>query len=175
MHANSESAIDAAPRFLRHRQTLTVSLLFGGYAALYFCRADLSVGTPLIIDELQLHGVNHGDAVIRLGSITSLGVLAYALGKLFPHRFGRFLGRPGELPDRTFGATVFTLMFATGSFLPVFTIAWIGNRLTQSVAWAGLIKVSSKWFDFSSYGTIIGILSISYLVGDAAARQWMGC
>jgi len=39
---------------------------------------------------------------------------------------------------------------------------------------AGLIKVSSKWFDFSSYGAIIGILSISYLVGDAAARQWMG-
>ena len=72
------------------------------------------------------------------------------------------------------GATVFTLMFATGSFLPVFTIAWIGNRLTQSIAWAGLIKISSKWFDFSSYGTIIGILSVSYLVGDAAARQWMG-
>jgi OPA family glycerol-3-phosphate transporter-like MFS transporter len=65
-------------------------------------------------------------------------------------------------------------MFATGSFLPVFTIAWIGNRLTQSVARAGLTKVSSKWFDFSSYGTIIGILSVSYLVGDAAARQWMG-
>jgi sugar phosphate permease len=53
-------------------------------------------------------------------------------------------------------------------------MAWIGNRLTQSIAWAGLIKVSSKWFDYSSYGMIIGILSISYLVGDAAARQWMG-
>ena len=55
----------------------------------------------------------------------------------------------------------------------MFTIAWLGNRLTQSIAWAGLIKVSSKWFDFSSYGTIVGILSVSYLIGDAAARQWM--
>jgi sugar phosphate permease len=72
------------------------------------------------------------------------------------------------------GAMAFTLMFASGLSLPLFTIAWIGNRLTQSIAWAGLIKVSSKWFDFSSYGMIIGILSISYLVGDAAARQWMG-
>jgi OPA family glycerol-3-phosphate transporter-like MFS transporter len=53
-------------------------------------------------------------------------------------------------------------------------LAWIGNRLTQSLGWAGLIKVSSKWFDYSSYGTIIGILSISYLVGDALARQQMG-
>jgi len=174
MHANSESANGATPRFLRYRQTLTVSLLFGGYAALYFCRADLSVGAPLIIDELQLHGVNHGDAVIRLGSITSLGVLAYALGKLFLTGLGDFWGGRVSFLIGLSGATVFTLMFATGSFLPVFTIAWIGNRLTQSVAWAGLIKVSSKWFDFSSYGTIIGILSISYLVGDAAARQWMG-
>jgi len=60
-----------------------------------------------------------------------------------------------------------------GGTLPVFTLAWLGNRLTQSIAWAGLIKVSSKWFDFSSHGTIVGILSVSYLIGDAAARQWM--
>jgi sugar phosphate permease len=172
MHTENESP--QRSRSLRYRQTLIVSLLFGGYAALYFCRADLSVGAPLIIDELKLRGVEHGDAVIRLGSITSLGVLAYALGKLFLCGLGDFWGGRVSFLIGLSGATVFTLMFATGSFLPVFTIAWIGNRLTQSVAWAGLIKVSSKWFDFSSYGTIIGILSISYLVGDAAARQWMG-
>jgi len=56
----------------------------------------------------------------------------------------------------------------------MFTLAWLGNRLTQSIGWAGLIKVSSRWFDYSSYGSIAGILSISYLVGDAAARQQMG-
>jgi OPA family glycerol-3-phosphate transporter-like MFS transporter len=53
-------------------------------------------------------------------------------------------------------------------------LTWVGNRLTQSVGWAGLIKVSSKWFDYTSYGSVIGILSISYLVGDALARQQMG-
>jgi sugar phosphate permease len=172
MHAKNESR--AQPRSLRYRQALIVSLLFGGYAALYFCRADLSVGAPLLVDELKLRGMSHGDAVIRLGSITSLGVLAYALGKLFLTGLGDFWGGRVSFLIGLSGAAVFTLMFATGSFLPVFTIAWIGNRLTQSVAWAGLIKVSSKWFDFSSYGTIIGILSISYLIGDAAARQWMG-
>lgn len=172
MHAKNE--YPAHSRTLRYRQALVVSLLFGGYGALYFCRADLSVGAPLLIDELNLRGMSHGDAVIRLGSITSLGVLAYALGKLFLTGLGDFWGGRVSFLIGLSGATVFTLMFATGSFLPVFTIAWIGNRLTQSVAWAGLIKVSSKWFDFSSYGTIIGILSISYLVGDAAARQWMG-
>jgi len=161
-------------RSLRYRQMMTISLLFGGYAALYFCRADLSVATPLLIEELTKHGMSRGDALIRMGSITSLGVLAYALGKLFLGGLGDFWGGRISFLIGLSGATVFTIMFATGSFLPVFTIAWLGNRLTQSIAWAGLIKVSSKWFDFSSYGTIIGILSISYLIGDAAARQWMG-
>jgi OPA family glycerol-3-phosphate transporter-like MFS transporter len=161
-------------RSLRHRQVTTILLLFGGYGSLYFCRADLSVASPLLIDEWHAHGLSHGDAVIRMGAMTSLGVLAYALGKLLLGGLGDFWGGRVNFLIGLSGATLFTLLFATGSFLPVFTIAWIANRLTQSIAWAGLIKVTSKWFDFSSYGTVIGILSVSYLVGDAAARQWMG-
>ena len=164
----------AQSRSLRLRQTATVLLLFGGYGALYFCRADLSVATPLLVDELGKHGVSHGDAIIRIGSIASFGVFAYALGKLFLGGLGDFWGGRVSFLIGLVGATGFTLMFASGLSLPLFTMAWIGNRLTQSLSWAGLIKVSSKWFDFSSYGMIIGILSISYLVGDAAARQWMG-
>jgi sugar phosphate permease len=168
------SAGGAGSRSLRSRQTILVLLLFGGYGSLYFCRADLSVATPLLIEELARHGVGHGDAIIRMGDIASFGVLAYALGKLFLTGLGDFWGGRISFLIGLGGATAFTLMFASGLSLPLFTMAWIGNRLTQSIAWAGLIKVSSKWFDYSSYGMIIGILSISYLVGDAAARQWMG-
>ena len=160
-------------RALRWRQLLTVALLFGGYAACYFCRADLSVATPLLVDELGSRGISHADAILHIGQIVSLGVFAYALGKLFLTGLGDFWGgRPNFLIGLG-GATVFTALFALGGALPLFTIAWVGNRLTQSIAWAGLIKVSSKWFDFSSYGTIVGILSVSYLIGDAGARQWM--
>src|SRR5271168_1830982 len=161
-------------RSLRIRQTVVVLLLFGGYGALYFCRADLSVATPLLVEELVKHGVSHTNAIIRMGSIASLGVLAYALGKIFLTGLGDFWGGRISFLIGLGGATAFTLMFASHLSLPLFTMAWIGNRLTQSISWAGLIKVSSKWFDFTSYGMIIGILSISYLVGDAAARQWMG-
>jgi sugar phosphate permease len=161
-------------RSLRFRQSVVALLLFGGYGALYFCRADLSVATPLLVDEFVKHGVSHADAIIHMGDIASFGVLAYALGKLFLTGLGDFWGGRINFLIGLGGATVFTLMFASGLSLPLFTIAWIGNRLTQSLSWAGLIKVSSKWFDYSSYGMIIGILSISYLVGDAAARQWMG-
>jgi sugar phosphate permease len=168
------AAGSARTRSLRLRQTLTIAFLFCGYGSLYFCRADLSVATPLLVDELGKHGVSHADAIIRMGSIASFGVFAYAIGKLFLTGLGDFWGGRINFLIGLGGATVFTLVFASGLSLPLFTIAWIGNRLTQSLSWAGLIKVSSKWFDFSSYGMIIGILSISYLVGDAAARQWMG-
>ncbi|TLY63403.1 MAG: MFS transporter [Gammaproteobacteria bacterium] len=152
----------------------TVMLLFGGYAACYFCRADLSVATPLLIQELGTHGVSHSEAIVRIGTMSSFGVLAYALGKLFLGWLGDFWGGRPNFLIALAGPTAFTLLFATGATLPLFTMAWIGNRLTQSLGWAGLIKVSSKWFDYSVYGTILGILSTSYLIGDAAARQFMG-
>ncbi len=174
MGIDASAPVGSSPRSLRYRQVMTVSLLFGGYASLYFCRADLSVATPLLIEELGAHGMSHAAAVVRMGTLTSFGVLAYALGKLFLGGLGDVWGGRVSFLIGLAGATAFTLLFTLGSFLPLFTMAWFANRLTQSVAWAGLIKVSSKWFDFSSYGTIIGILSISYLIGDAIARQWMG-
>lgn len=161
-------------RSMRFQQAKIVALLFAGYGALYFCRADLSVGAPLIVDQLARHGMSHDDAIVRLGTIASVGVLAYALGKLFLGGVGDYWGGRTSFLIGLAGATIFTLQFAAGSTVPLFMSAWCGNRLTQSVAWAGLIKVSSKWFDYSSYGMIIGILSVSYLVGDALARQTMG-
>jgi sugar phosphate permease len=168
------SAVPAMAGSLRYAQLRTILLLFGGYAACYYCRADLSVATPLVVEELGRHGVSHREAIVHIGTLTSLGVLAYALGKLFLTGLGDYWGGRRNFLIGVGGATVFTLMFAAGSTLPVFTFAWIANRLTQSVGWAGLVKVSSRWFDYSSYGSILGILSISYLVGDALARQQMG-
>lgn len=163
-----------SPRSLRLRQGIVILLLFGGYGSLYFCRADLAVANPLLIEALARHGISHDDAIVRLGGIASLGVFAYAFGKFFLAGLGDVWGGRRSFLTGILGATVFTLIFASGLNLPLFAVAWIGNRLTQSLSWAGLVKVSSKWFDFSSYGMVIGILSLSYLVGDAAARQCMG-
>jgi len=166
--------VETTTRSLRTRQIVVVLLLFGGYASLYFCRADLSVATPLLVEELGRHGLSHGNAIIRIGTITSVGVLAYGFGKFFLAGLGDWWGGRISFLIGLVGATLFTVLFATGLSVPLFTLAWLGNRLTQSVSWAGLVKVSSQWFDYSSYGKIVGILSLSYLVGDAVARQWMG-
>ena len=166
----------AAPslRALRIAQCRTLLLLFLGYASCYFCRSNLSVATPLLVDELGRRGVSHADAIISIGSMASLGVFAYAMGKWFLTSLGDYWGGKRNLLIATGGATAFTLLFAAGSTLPVFTFAWVGNRLTQSIGWSALVKVSSKWFNYSRYGTIAAILTCSYLIGDAAARQSMG-
>jgi sugar phosphate permease len=167
-----KSASDAAR--LRWQQARTVVLLFLGYGAYYFCRADLSVATPLLVKELGTHGVAAADALERIGAMTSWGVFAYAVGKLALTGLGDLWGGRRSFLIGLGGAALFTVMFAAGGGLPIFTLAWIGNRLLQSIGWAGLIKVSSRWFDFSSYGGVIGVLSVSYLVGDALARLSMG-
>lgn len=164
----------SGPGGLRLRQTVTIALLFTGYASYYFCRSDFSVAMPLLIDHLHRRGMPSNVALVHLGTIASLGVLAYALGKLFLTELGDIWGGRRSFTLGLGGAIVFTLLFASGGALPIFTLAWIGNRLTQSIGWAGLVKVCSKWFHYSSYGTIMGILSLSFLIGDAAARRFMG-
>lgn len=172
--AEGAEHIPAGLQALRWRQALTILLLFGGYSAYYFCRADFSVAMPLLVADLGHRGVTHDDAMRRLGTVYSLGVLAYALGKMFLCGLGDLWGGRRSFLIGLGGAVAFTFLFSIGGGIPVFTLAWIGNRLTQSIGWAGLLKVCSRWFDFSSHGTIVGILSLSYLVGDAVARQWMG-
>src|ERR1700716_4698007 len=109
----------ARTRSLRLRQTVTILLLFGGYGALYFCRADLSVATPLLVEELGKHGVSHGDAIIRMGAIASFGVLAYALGKLFLGGLGDFRGGRVSFLIGFVGAAVVTLLFGSRLRLPL--------------------------------------------------------
>ncbi len=161
-------------RSLRIRQAIVIALLFGGYASLYFCRADLSVATPLLARALAGRGLSYDDALVRIGGVTSLGILAYALGKPVIGGLGDYWGGRVNFLVGLAGATLCTLLFAFSGALPLFTLAWFLNRLLQSGAWAGLLKVSSRWFDYSSHGAIIGVLSLSYLLGDALARAWMG-
>jgi OPA family glycerol-3-phosphate transporter-like MFS transporter len=155
----------------RARQALTVALLVTGYAGYYLCRSDFSVALPLLIRDLGAHGIPANIATVRLGVVASLGVFAYAIGKFPAGWLADYLGGKLNFLFGMAGAIVFTVLFAAAGGLPLFTLAWIGNRAVQSLGWAGMVKISSKWFAFSMYGTVMGIISLSYLFGDAASRQ----
>lgn len=173
MVANGPSRAKSAAQRITGRHILTISLLALGYSGYYFCRSDYSVALPLILAEQVKHGVDAHVAEIRLGSIASLGVLAYAIGK-FPSGAiaDKFGGRRNFLGGMT-GSILFTVLFMAGGGFPLFTLAWIGNRFVQSLGWAGLVKVTSRWFSYSTYGSVMAILSLSYLFGDAISRGVM--
>jgi OPA family glycerol-3-phosphate transporter-like MFS transporter len=154
-------------------QVVTVVLMVLGYSGYYLCRSNLSVAMPMIIADLGFRGIPVDLARIRLGTVASLGVLAYALGKFPSGAAADFLGGRRNFLTGMIGSVVFTVLFALGGGLPVFTLAWIGNRLVQSLGWAGIVKVTSRWFSFSSYGMTMGLISLSYLFGDAASREFM--
>jgi len=150
----------------------TVTLLVLGYSGYYFCRSDLSVVLPALIKDLAQHGITPNQAQIRLGFIASLGTVAYALGKFVSGTLADTGGGRRNFLGGMAGSILFTVLFALGGGFPLFTLAWIGNRLFQSQGWAGLVRVSSRWFSYSTYGSVMAVVSLSFLFGDAACR-WM--
>jgi OPA family glycerol-3-phosphate transporter-like MFS transporter len=165
-------SVENARRLVRWR-ILTITLMATGYAAYYLCRSDFSVVMPLLIGDLGGKGVSPDAARVQLGTIASLGVLAYSIGKFPTGWLADFFGGRTNFLAGMAGSIVFTVLFAMGGGIPFFTLAWICNRGVQALGWNGMVKISSRWFSYSSYGTAMGILALSYLFGDAASRAFM--
>lgn len=152
---------------------VTIALLMAGYSGYYFCRSNLSVCLPQMIAEMASRGVAPDAAKIHFGSIVSFGVLIYAVGKFISGSMADMFGGLKNFLGGMAGAILFTVVFALSGGFPLFTLAWLGNRLFQSAGWAGLVKVASRWFSYSTYGTVMGVLALSYLFGDAISRYIM--
>ena len=63
---------------LRRWQKITAGSLFVGYAGYYLGRTCLSIATPLMVDASGDHSLG----LEQIGIISSVGVAAYALGKV---------------------------------------------------------------------------------------------
>ncbi|MBO2011316.1 MFS transporter [Hymenobacter negativus] len=155
---------------LQRWQLRTAAGLFVGYSAYYLCRSNLAVAAPLLIREFGSQGLNKE----VMGQIASVGVLFYAAGKVVNGVLGDFLGGKKIFLLGMVGAVAATVAFGLGQGVAVFFVAWALNRLVQAMGWAGLVKITAHWFSYRSYGKIMGLLSLSYLVGDIAAKLLLG-
>lgn len=150
-------------------QRITVALLVAGYAGYYLCRSHFSVAKPLLLHEFHGHGLDKA----VLGDIAFYGTLAYALGKFVSGSLADFAGGRRMFLTGMAGAILFSVFFGLSGTVPLFTLAWMGNRLIQSMGWGGLTKMTARWFSFSTYGTVMGFLCLSYLFGDFLSRQFL--
>jgi OPA family glycerol-3-phosphate transporter-like MFS transporter len=180
--------VDSETVRLQRWRTITVATLFTGYAGYYLCRSNLSIATPLLLEEYGTSGLTKE----HIGDVASLGVFFYALGKSFNGIATEYVGGKLIFLTGIFASVACTLLLAqspllsgclTGlvpSFqLPVaillsFGILWAANRFVQSMGWGGLVQITSRWFPHNRLATVMGILTMSYLLGDAAARLFLG-
>lgn len=151
----------------------TILLLGVGYSGYYFCRSNLSVVLPDLMHDLAQRGISASEAQVRLGFIASAGTVAYAVGKFVSGSMADLFGGRRNFLGGMAGSILFTLVFVLSGGFPLFTLAWVGNRLFQSTGWVGLVKVASRWFSYSTYGSVMAVLSLSYLFGDAGCRWVM--
>ena len=154
----------------RRWEGVTVGSLVVGYAGYYVCRSNFSVATPLLLDAFGPHGLDKE----MIGAIVSAGVLFYAVGKLFNGILCDFVGGRRIFLAGMFGSVAATVFFGVSVGVGVLAAAWSLNRLIQSMGWGALVKITSNWFSYKRYGRIMGIMSLSYLFGDALARLFLG-
>ncbi|AMV29782.1 Regulatory protein UhpC [Gemmata sp. SH-PL17] len=173
---------------LRRWQAVTVVTLFTGYAGYYVCRSNLSVASPLLLKEYGPDGLTKA----HIGDIASVGVLFYAIGKALNGVLAEYLGGRRIFLLGMFASVACTVLFAlapnsTGALgglassfgLPVavmlpFFVVWGANRFVQSMGWGGLVQITSRWFTANRMATVMGVLTMSYLLGDALARLYLG-
>lgn len=155
-----------ARSFSFYRNTTFISLLIG-YAGYYLCRQNLSVAYGPMKDSLGLDP-------IAFGTISSIGTLMYAVGKittgaLADQRGGRAIFYLGLA-----GSVVASLIFGFGAGIGFFIALWSMNRFFQSMGWGGLVNVMSRWFPKSTYGTAMGVMSLNYQFGGVVASLFAG-
>lgn len=143
--------------------------LVAGYAGFYVCRSNLAVAAPLLAGDSGLEG-----GAGALGAMASLGILAYALGKPITGVAGDLLGGRWTFVVAMWGSVAATLAFSAGTSLSALTAIWAVNRFVQAAGWGAATKVVAQWFEPARHGRVAAILSLSFLLGDAAARIGLG-
>ncbi len=139
-----------------------LGLLVLGYIGVYLCRKNLTVAIPLLQPAF-------GATKAQVGTIASVGTVAYAAGKFLNgpvvERFG---GRPGLL----ISLLVVALFGAAGALAPgllVLSAAYAVNRFAGAASWPAMLKLVPTWFGPARTGTAVAVLSLSYVAGSALA------
>ncbi len=138
-------------------------IIFIAYVGYYFGRVTLPVSVPLLQEEF-------GFSAAQVGFILSAYFGTYALGKALNGILGDRLGGKAVLVLGLIGTCVCNAVFGFGRELAFFTVVWALNAYFQSMGWLGLLPIMARWYAPGETGRAMGLMSLSYQVGDVVAR-----
>jgi OPA family glycerol-3-phosphate transporter-like MFS transporter len=149
------------------RRAGLLATLLVGYAAFYLCRANLEAAGPLLI-------AHEGFDKTKFGELSTIATFTYAIGKFVMGGFGDVLGGRRMLAVATAGSVVCSLAFGASRTFVLFALFAAANRFFQSGGWSAIVHVVSRRFEAQRHGTVMGILSTSYELGNVAALNLSG-
>lgn len=149
---------EGAPR----KAWTVIAALALGYIGIYLCRKNLGVAVPLL--QATFH-----TSKSEVGKIASVGTFAYAIGKLSSGPLvDRLGGRRGFLLSMVL-VSIFGVCGAVAPGLFGLTLFYGLNRLAGAAGWGAAVKLVPTWFGVVRTATVIGVLSLSYVVGGVLA------
>ncbi|HOW68654.1 MAG TPA: MFS transporter [Candidatus Paceibacterota bacterium] len=148
---------------LRSWQLRIFWLLWGAYASYYLCRVNFAVAQPMILREYP------DWTSAQVGMIPSIYAIFYAAGQIINGTLGQRYGARRMMTVALLVASITNLLFSLTSSYVVMLGLWSINGFAQSAGWSLLIQTISNWNSSQRRGTVIGLVSTCYQVGNVAS------
>lgn len=145
---------------LRGWQLRIFWLLWGAYASYYLCRVNFAVAQPAILKQFP----DWTNA--QIGTIPSVYAIFYAAGQIINGTLGQRFGARHMMTGALVIASLTNLLFSFASSFPVMLALWAINGYAQSAGWSLLVQTLSNWNTSKRRGTVMGLISTCYQVGN---------
>jgi len=147
---------------MRDQRAFVLFTLVVGYSGFYLCRANVDSSFPLL-------ATHFGFTKTQLGTLSTIPIAVYATGKLVMGALGDVIGGKRLIVLAVAGSVLATFAFGASGTLLAFAVFASVNRFFQAGGWVGSIAVIARWFEPKRHGIVMGIMSVSYELGNVLA------
>jgi sugar phosphate permease len=138
-------------------------LLWTSYASYYLCRMNFAAAQPDILNEFS------DWTMAQIGLIPSVYSVFYATGQFINGQIGAKFGARRMMVLGMVVIAASNILFSTTSSYTVMLVLWAINGYFQSTGWPMVVQTMSNWFRVGRRGTMMGLISTCYQVGNVSA------
>ena len=136
-------------------------LMWVTYASFYFCRVNISIAMPKIMEEYNL-------TKSQIGLVLSSLFLMYAIGQFVNGQLGDKLNSRRIITIGLLTSAALNIIFGfSGGILGLMVVVWGLNGYFQAMGWGPTVKAMANWFPNNVRGKVSGRLGTSYIIGSA--------